>query len=67
MSNLKVGSAKGLSRLASEASMVLHSVSSMRRSRFLVREGFPNVFNRAHEVLTPRHFRYSGGTVIMFG
>ena len=64
---LKGWQCEGVLTLASEALMVLHLVSSMRRSRSLLPEGFPNVFHWAHEVLTPRHFRYSGGTVIMFG
>ena len=34
---------------------------------FLTTGGRLNVFQRAHEALTPRHFRYIGGTVIMFG
>ena len=47
--------------------MVLHSVSLIRQSRSLLPEAFPNVFHWAHEVLTPRHFRYGGGTVYASG
>jgi hypothetical protein len=34
---------------------------------FLTIEGRPNVLQRTHEALMPSHFRYSGGTAIMFG
>ena len=33
---------------------------------FLLTGVLPNVLQRVHEALTPRHFRYASGTVIMF-